>query len=111
MKAYQAQILKYLEEYEKARTTNEILTHLASLKGETIYQLTDRRRRSIISSLYKLENEKKVLTKKTKSGEKYWAIKEIYLENAENKVFKTKLKDLLKLKIRSKKRRPVKFFY
>lgn len=108
MRAYRSQILNYLTDYEKARTTEEVLNHIASFKGETYLDLTDRRRRSIISCLRSLAQEKTLLSKKQKDGTIYWAIKREYLDNIHNQTAKTPLKELIKNA--KKTARPIRFF-
>lgn len=108
MRAYRSQILGYLTDYEKARTTEEILNHIASYKGETALDLTERRRRSIMTCLRKLQQEKVILSKKQKDGTVYWAAQREFLDNIDKPTSKIPLKDLIKRAPRN--RRPVRFF-
>jgi hypothetical protein len=110
MRAYRSQIINYLTDYEKARTTDEILGHVARQKGETVHELTERRRRSILTCLHKLEKEKVVLCKKSKDGVQYWASSIRYLDNIDNPVSKIPLKDLVRNARKDNTRRPVRFF-
>ena len=108
MRAYRAKILTYLTDYEKARTTEEVLTYIAKLKGESLEDMTERRHRSVMSCLRKLEQEKILLTKKQKDGTIYWATKREYLDYLDITVTKIPLKDLIKgARIEQK---PIKFF-
>lgn len=110
MIAYRLQILKYLRAHEKARTTEEIIEFLAALKGETVDELSERRRKSIMAGLEELEQDNTVLTKKTNNGVMYWACKQVYIDNAENELFKMPLKELVKLAKPNKNRRKIRFF-
>jgi hypothetical protein len=108
VRAYRSQILKYLNEYEKPRTTEEIMDFLVKQRGAKNFSLTERRKLSIVACLKKLEAEKLVYSKKTKKRKTYWAGKEEYLSIIESEIYKTSIKDLLKEARKTGK--PIKFF-